>query len=122
MFSVTACTRKRHSLGSFQSTLLGKESSVKYIINDQVVLSRPLEGPLAAHIGSFARWVSEQGYALCSLRRQVRISAFFSRWLGQNGVRLHSVSSKHAVQYLRYRTRRVGIHEGDAAALRYLIQ
>jgi len=95
---------------------------VKYIINDQVVLSRPLEGPLAAHIGSFARWVSEQGYALCSLRRQVRIAAFFSRWLGQNGVRLHSVSSKHAVQYLRYRARRVGIHEGDAAALRYLIQ
>src|SRR5438093_987334 len=33
-----------------------------HIINDQVILSRPLEGPLAAHIGSFARWESERGY------------------------------------------------------------
>jgi integrase/recombinase XerD len=69
---------------------------VKCIINNQVVLSRPLEGPLAVHIGSFAEWASEQGYALCSLRRQVLIAACFSRWLGQNGVRLRNVSTEHA--------------------------
>jgi site-specific recombinase XerD len=94
---------------------------VRYIINDQVVLSRPLEGPLAVHIGSFAGWLSEQGYAFGSLRRQVLIAACFSRWLGEKGVRLRVVSSEHAVQYLRYRARRVQIHQGDAAALRYLI-
>ena len=95
---------------------------MKYIINDQVVLSRPLEGPLAAYIGSFGRSASEQGYGLWSLRRQVRLAACFSRWLGQKGVRLHTVSSEHAVQYLRYRARRVQIHKGDTAALRYLIE
>jgi site-specific recombinase XerD len=95
---------------------------VKCVINNQVVLSRPLEGPLAAHIGSFAEWASQQGYALCSLRRQVLIAACFSRWLGQNGVRLGSVSTEHAAQYLRYRARRVRPHPGDAAALRYLIE
>jgi len=95
---------------------------VKCVINNQVVLSRPLEGPLVAHIGSFAEWASEQGYALCSLRRQVLIAACFSRWLGQNGVRLGSVSTEHAAQYLRYRARRVRPHPGDAAALRYLIE
>jgi integrase/recombinase XerD len=95
---------------------------MKCVINNQVVLSRPLDGPLAAHIGSFAEWVSEQGYALCSLRRQVFIAACFSRWLGQNGVRLGSVSTEHAAQYLRYRARRVRPHQGDAAALRYLIE
>ena len=94
---------------------------MSYIINDQVVLSRPLEGPLAAYIGSFAEWASEQGYALCSLRRQVHLSACFSRWLGQKGVRVHAVSSEHAVQYLRYRARRVQVQNGDRAALRYLI-
>jgi site-specific recombinase XerD len=71
---------------------------------------------------SFAKWASEQGYALCSLRRQVLIAACFSRWLGQNGVRLRSVSSEHAAQYLRYRARRVRPQQGDAAALRYLIE
>ena len=95
---------------------------MRYIINDQVVLSRPLEGPLAAHIGPFARWVNEQGYAFCSLRRQVLLAACFSRWLGENGVRVHSVSSEHAVQYLQYRARRVQIHKGDTAALRYVIE
>jgi integrase/recombinase XerD len=95
---------------------------VKHIISDQVVLSRPLEGPLASHIGSFARWVGEQGYCLWSLRRQVRLAACFSRWLGRNGVKVRSISSEHAVQYLRYQARRVQIHKGDTAALRYLIE
>jgi len=95
---------------------------VKYIINGQVVLSRPPEGPLAVHICSFAKWMSEQGYSLCSLRRQVLLAACFSRWLGKKGVRLHAISSEHAAPYLRYRARRVRIHRGDAAALRYLIQ
>jgi len=95
---------------------------MRYIVNDQVVLSRPLEGPLAAYIDSFAKWASEQGYAFCSLRRQVLLAACFSRWLGQKDVRMQSVSSEQAVQYLRYRARRVQIHKGDTAALRYLIE
>jgi hypothetical protein len=36
---------------------------MKFVIDDEVVLSRPLEGPLAAHITAFAKRVSEQGYA-----------------------------------------------------------
>src|SRR5207247_2300101 len=95
---------------------------MRYTVNDQVVLSRPLEGPLAAYIDPFAKWASEQGYAFCSLRRQVLLAACFSRWLGQKDVRVHSVSPKQAVQYLRYRARRVQIHKGDTAALRYLIE
>src|SRR5437773_12557236 len=95
---------------------------MRYTVNDQVVLSLPLEGPLAAYIGPFAKWASEQGYAFCSLRRQVLLAACFSRWLGQKGVRLDAVSSEHAVQYLRYRARRIQIHKGDTAALSDVIQ
>jgi len=83
---------------------------VKYIINAQVVLLRPLESPLAAHIASYARWASEQGYAFSYRRRQVLIAACFSRWLRRKGVRLQAVSSEHAVDFLRYRSRRVQIH------------
>ena len=94
---------------------------MKYIINDQVVLSRPVEGPLAAHIPSFAQWASEQGYARYSVYRRVLLAACFSRWLGRSAVRLRSVSSTYLAQYLRYRARRVQICRGDAAALRQLI-
>lgn len=47
---------------------------MKYIINDQVVLSRPLEGPLAVPIASFAQWTREQGYALHSRHRHVLLA------------------------------------------------
>ena len=91
------------------------------VINNQVILSRPPEGPLAAHIVSFAKSVSEQGYSLSSLKQQVRIAACFSRWLKQKGVGVRSICSDHQIRYLRYRARRVRPCPGDAAALRHLI-
>lgn len=94
---------------------------MKCVINNQVVLSRPPEGPLAAHIVLFAKSVSEQGYCLYSLRRQVRIAACFSRWLKQKGVGVRSICSDHPVRYLRYRARHVQLWPGDAAALGHLI-
>src|SRR6202049_1935454 len=94
---------------------------MKCIINNQLVLSRPPEGPLAAQLGSFAKSVSEQGYSLLSIHRQVLLAACFSRWLKQKGVGLHSICASHTVRYLRYRARHVRPGRGDAAALRHLI-
>jgi integrase/recombinase XerD len=94
---------------------------MKYIINDQVVLSQPLEGPLAAHIASFAQWASEQGYRLYSVYRRVLLAACFSQWLGQKAVRLRSVSSEHPARYLLDRARGVRLSGGDAAALKQLM-
>ena len=91
---------------------------MKYVINDDVVLSRPLEGPLAAHIAAFAKWARDQGYAPQSRYRRVLLAAGLSRWLGRQAVRLRHVSSKHPARYLRSRARRVQVHRGDAAALR----
>ena len=95
---------------------------MKYIINDDVVLSRPLEGPLAGQIAAFAKWAREQGYARQSRYRRVLLAAGFSRWLGQQAVRLRQISSEHPARYLRSRARRVQVHRGDAAALRQLIE
>lgn len=94
---------------------------MRCVINSQVVLSRPPEGPLAAHIVSFAKSVSDQGYCLYSLKRQVRIVACFSRWLKQRGIAVRSICADHPVQYLRYRARHVRICEGDHAALTHVI-
>ena len=94
---------------------------MKYVVNDQVVLLRAPEGPLAAHISSFAESVSTQGYALYSIRRQVRLAAGFSRWLEQKGIDVGCVTSDHSSGYLRDRARHVRLCRGDAAALRHLI-
>lgn len=94
---------------------------MKHIICNGVALTRPLEGPLAAYMASFARSISEQGYCAWSLDRQVRIGAGFSRWLKQSRIDLGSVCSDHAVRYFRYRARHVRLARGDRAALRHLI-
>lgn len=94
---------------------------MKYVVNDKVVLSRPPEGPLAPHIGSFTDWVSEQGYAASSLWQRVHLAACFSGWLGEQGIRLQSISSEHLGQYLRHRARRLRPGRSDAAALRDFI-
>ena len=44
---------------------------MKYIVNNQVVLSREPEGPLAAYIDSFAGFVSDQGYALVAVGKPI---------------------------------------------------
>jgi len=91
---------------------------VKHIIDDDVILSRPLEGPLAAQIPAFARYAREEGYARQSRYRRVLLAAGFSRWLGQQqAVRRRRISSEHTKRYLRSRARRVQVHPGDAAAL-----
>jgi site-specific recombinase XerD len=94
---------------------------VSFVINNQVILSRAPEGPLAAHIGSFAESISAQGYALVSIHRQVLLAACFSRWLKQNGVGLRRITSDHPAQYLRYRARQLRPCRGDAAALEHII-
>jgi integrase len=80
-----------------------------------------LEGPLATQIAAFARYAREEGYALQSRYRQVLLAAGFSRWLGHQAVRPRRVSSEHPKRYLRFRARRVQMHNGDAAALRQFL-
>jgi site-specific recombinase XerD len=95
--------------------------TVKYFIDKRIVLSRTPEGPLAPHIGPFAKSLREQGYALASIHRQVLLAACFSRWLQRQGVSLRSITSDHPARYLRYRMRRVQRGRGDAAALGHLL-
>ena len=94
---------------------------MKCIVNDDVVLSRPLEGPLAAHIGEFAKWARDEGYASPSRWRKVFLAAGFSRWLGQQAVSVRRISSEHVARYLQSHVSRVQIRRGDGAALRQFI-
>ena len=91
---------------------------MKCIVNDDVVLSSPLEGPLSAHIAGFAKWARDEGYSQPSRHRQVLLAACFSRWLGQEAVGVHRITPEHPARYLQFRTSYVQIHQGDGAALR----
>lgn len=95
---------------------------MKYVINDHLVLSRVPEGPLAAYLVPFADSLSQQGYMLHYIHRQVMLAACFSRWIKNTGVPLHRVTSAQTAQYLRCRYRRRRPNQGDPAALGHLIE
>ncbi len=95
---------------------------MKHIVADQVILARAPEGPLAAHIGAFAKLLSARGYVLTSIHRQVLLAACFSQWLQVQGVTLRQIASDHPSRYLRHRARQVRPCRGDAAALRHLVE
>jgi site-specific recombinase XerD len=94
---------------------------MKCIINKQLVLSRAPDGPLVASIGAFAKSLTEQGYALFSIRRHVLLAAGFSHWLKRNGVSLQHICSDHTLQYLHYRARQLRPRSEDAPALKHLM-
>jgi integrase/recombinase XerD len=95
---------------------------MKCIVDHDVVLSRPLEGPLSGHIAAFATRVRDQGYAWASRYRQVLLAACFSRWLGERAVSVRRVSAKHQARYLRFRARRVQVRREDATALEQFLE
>ncbi len=94
---------------------------MKYTVDGDLVLSQPPTGPLAVHIGSFAEWAREHGYARYSRYRKILLATCFSRWLGRQTMTLRGVSSKDASRYLQVRARRVKRHRDDAPALRQLL-
>jgi len=94
---------------------------MKYIVDDKVVLSRPLEGPLSANVAGFAKWARDEGYASPSRWRKVFLAAGFSRWLGQQAVSAQCISSEHVARYLRSHVGPMQIRRGDAATLRQFI-
>jgi integrase/recombinase XerD len=38
---------------------------MKYLINDDLALSRPPEGPVASYIVPFAEWLGDRDYGSC---------------------------------------------------------
>ena len=94
---------------------------MKCIVDGDIVLSRPVDGPLSAHIEGFAKWAREEGYAAFSRHRQVLLAAGFSRWLGYRAIDVRSISHEHVTQYLQSRLNDVQIQRGGHAALRHFM-
>jgi site-specific recombinase XerD len=94
---------------------------MKFVINDNLVLSRPPEGPVASYIVSFAEWLINRGYGIVSLRNQVLMAVGFSKWLEQKGIELKSIGAEHTERYLLDREHYRRPKLGDGAALRHLV-
>jgi integrase/recombinase XerD len=79
------------------------------------------DGPLGNYIGSFARRLTDQGYARYSIHYQLRLVAGFNRWLEQEGIPVSELTPEHIKRYLQYRAQRLRPRSGDAAPLERLL-
>ena len=95
---------------------------MRYIIDEQVVLMRPPQGPVAIYIRPFADWMRGQGYALPSLREKVRLAVGFSHWLGSKALRACAIRSRHCAQYLQHRAQQRGSRPGEELALTQFVE
>jgi integrase/recombinase XerD len=93
-----------------------------YVLNNQVVLSRPPDGPLTAQLGAFAASRTALGSARSSICREIRLAAGFSHWLRQEGIALRRIDADQVARYLRQRRRKIQPGPGDDAALRHLLE
>ncbi|HVH72655.1 MAG TPA: site-specific integrase [Candidatus Dormibacteraeota bacterium] len=94
---------------------------MKCKVNNDVVLARPLEGPLSTYIPGFAQWARQEGYTFSTRQRKVHLAACFSRWLAQRAASVRQVNPEHAARYQRSHASHVQIRRGDAATLRQLL-
>jgi len=56
-------------------------------------------GPLGPHLGSFAGWLSEQGYPRQTGIQKLRLFAFLSRWLEQKKISLQQLDEQRIEQF-----------------------
>jgi integrase/recombinase XerD len=91
-----------------------------YILSVEGVLNDELDGPLAAHMASFGKWVSEAGYSFYSTCSQVRLVGFFSRWLSRKKIRLTDLCAEHVDGFLRYRARTHGLRSDHASLMLFI--
>ena len=95
---------------------------MNYVIDDHVMLSRPPEGPIAAHIRAFAASRAALGYARSSLERETRLAAGFGQWLMKEGIALRLIDDDQVSRYLCHRRQQVRPGAGDTAALGHLLE
>jgi site-specific recombinase XerD len=73
----------------------------KHFQTDSAILDRYRCGPLGAHLGSFANWLSEQGYPRRTGMQKLRLFAFLSRWLEQKKITIQQFDEQRIDQFIK---------------------
>jgi site-specific recombinase XerD len=68
---------------------------------DSAILDRYRRGPLEPHLGSFANWLSEQGYPRQNGMQKLRLFAFLSRWLERNKISIQQLDDQRIDQFIK---------------------
>lgn len=87
----------------------------------QAVLERVYAGPFGSYVDSFAKLLSERGYARQTVKRKIRIVARMSQWLKWQGLSVQALNEGRIAKFLRYCRKRQLCDDGDAPTLQQLL-
>lgn len=79
------------------------------------------QGPLSKYLDSYTALLSQQGYSLGSVYKQLLLISHFSQWLERNGMDVSVVDEDALQRFLRSGPRRTRGRRGDVAALNRLL-
>jgi site-specific recombinase XerD len=88
----------------------------------EAVRQRLRVGPLSDSFDSFARKLSEYGYAIDSGQQQLRAVARLSRWMSRRRLRAKDLDEQVAAEFLRQRRRRGRMRNIEPKALALLLE
>jgi integrase/recombinase XerD len=88
----------------------------------EAVRQRLRVGPLSDSFDSFARKLSEHGYAIDSGQQQLRAVARLSRWMSRRRLRAQDLDEQVAAEFLRQRRRRGQLRNIEPKALALLLE
>jgi site-specific recombinase XerD len=73
----------------------------KHFQTDPGIMDRYRFGPLGLHLGSFANWLSEQGYPRQTGMQKLRLFAILSCWLEQKKITLQQLDEQRIDQFIK---------------------
>lgn len=85
-------------------------------------LSHVYDGPVAAYIDAFAKWLELQGYRRRCIGLQLQFVVRFDRWLKANHVRIDDLTEDHAERFKLRCSARHRLSRGFSATLYRLLE
>jgi site-specific recombinase XerD len=94
---------------------------IRYSIHPQI-WQRLYEGPLGRHVDALVALLEAQGYCQDHIAIQIRAAAALACWLERQGEATTALSPDGLARYVRSRQRRRPLRQGEAAALRKVLE
>ncbi|SRR6266481_5292061 len=95
---------------------------MNFYYQSQYTIKHLCQGVLGKHIASYVALLREQGYSKNSAQGRILLIRDFSRWLDRKKIPLVTVDEKTLLRYQRVARSGKGLRNGDALALRRLLE
>jgi len=93
----------------------------KLYFPNPIILQRLQTGPLGGHIDAFVRHLSNEGYAVWTIKYSMRLLAGFTTWMQEQQVVINVLAEQQVNTFFQHRYQTLRPHRDDQAILEKLL-